>query len=181
GRGEGASDRLRGEARRCRGGGGPVPGTAAVVRGAAPDSKAGAADGGAHERGRGGAARGHGAGRVRRGGRRGAVVAAPWGPDLRGQSDRQPVVRAAGGGGGAGPQLLRGRPAGVRGRRPGVQLGDPPRVLPGLRADRGPAARGLLPVPGGAGERGGGRALAAVPGVAAGLLAGAGRRSDRGD
>src|SRR5262249_27933592 len=75
-------------------------------------------------------------------------------------------LRAAGGGPGPGPRLLRRPAPGVRRRRAAVQRVDPARLLPPLRADRRFPARALLPVPGGLGgpPRGGG-ALAAVRGV----------------
>ena len=142
----------------------PAPGAAAGRPGRRPARRGPAAGGAGSGRGRGGAGRPGPAG--------GAGGPPAAGADVCGRQGQQPVVRAAGGGG-AQPGLLRGAAAGARGRRLRVQPVDPPRLLRGLRADRGPAARGRLPVPGGARGRGRGRALAAVPAPAALLLAGA--------
>src|SRR5262249_11663518 len=97
-------------------------------------------------------------------GARGAVGAGP------GRLGGQPGLRADGGRGGAGAGLLCRRAPGLRGRRPGVQLGDPARLLPGLRADRRLPARDLLLVLRGPGAGTGGvPALGPVRGVGARL------------
>src|SRR5262249_37327484 len=156
----------------------PPAGTAAVVRATPAYSALGPADGRTGQRParrRGPNARRADGGRVgrRRAGSPNRAVRAPTaGADVRGQPGQQPVVRAADGGGGTKPGLLRGQAARVCGRRAGVQLVDPAGLLPGLRADRGPVARGLLPVQGGTRRRGGGGALAVVPALAAPVLAG---------
>src|SRR5262249_28451556 len=103
------------------------------------------------------------------------------GADVRGEPGGEPVVRADGGRRGASARLLRGGPPGLRGRWAGLQLVDSGGLLPGLRADRGPAACALLPVQGRlrAGRRRG-VAVVAVRGLAAAVLAGAGSRGGGG-
>src|ERR1019366_2563265 len=132
------------------------------------------------EAARGGGSRREGHPPGDRGARRRADDAEVSRADSRGEHGGQPRLRADGGGGGAGEGLLPGQEESLPGGRGGVQLVDPEGLLPGLRADHGHAACAVLPIPGGLGGRPRrGAALVDLCGLAAVVLAGAGKGSDR--
>src|SRR5581483_12384615 len=89
---------------------------------------------------------------------------------LPGQPAEQPGVCAAGGRRRPTAWLLPGGTPCLPGGRPGVQLDDPPRLLPRLRADCRFPPCALLCVPGSLGcRRPRGAPLGALPGLAAGV------------